>query len=186
VSPTIDLAGCVEALERRSNYPYQWNFVRNLKARMRRKAAAFPGDYSLDALRRVWTVRGFDEAYTAPHHGFRDAADYYYRASALRVADRIGVPALIVTAADDPFVPPDPFLDLAISGNPHITVVLTKHGGHCAYVEQPVGDYDGYWAEREVVRFISAHVGSDLQVGPRSDAPSTAAQTPDPSLLLRA
>ena len=58
VSPTLDLARCVDALERRANYPYQWNFVRNLKARMRRKAAAFPADYSLGALGRVWTVRG--------------------------------------------------------------------------------------------------------------------------------
>ena len=69
----------------------------------------FPGAYSLEPLRRVWTVRGFDEAYTAPHHGFRDAADYYHRASALRVVDRIRVPTLIITAEDDPFVPDAPF-----------------------------------------------------------------------------
>src|SRR5436190_2278524 len=73
VSPTIDLAACVVALERKSNLAYEWNFVRNLKGRMRRKAAAFPGAFSLDPLRRIWTVRQFDEAYTAPHHGFRDA-----------------------------------------------------------------------------------------------------------------
>ena len=52
---------------------------------MRRKAAAFPGSFSLDPLKRIWTVRQFDEAYTAPHHGFRDASDYYHRASAMRV-----------------------------------------------------------------------------------------------------
>src|SRR5437762_14050890 len=52
VSPTMDLAACVKALERRSNFPYEWNFVQNLKGRMRRKAAAFPGDYSLDAPKR--------------------------------------------------------------------------------------------------------------------------------------
>jgi predicted alpha/beta-fold hydrolase len=172
----MDLARCVEALEQRANYPYQWNFVRNLKARMRRKAAAFPGDYSLEALRRVWTVRAFDEAYTAPHHGFRDAADYYERASALRVVDRIRVPALVLTAADDPFVPCEPFLGAAVTGNPHVTVVVTTHGGHCAYVERPDGDYDGYWAEREIVRFVEAN----------RSAPSGASRTPDPSLLLHA
>ena len=93
----------------RSNYPYQWNFVRNLKARMRRKAAAFPADFSVEPLGRIWTIRQFDEAYTAPHHGFRDATDYYHRASAMRVLDRIVVPTLILTAANDPFVPPGPF-----------------------------------------------------------------------------
>jgi predicted alpha/beta-fold hydrolase len=176
VSPTMDLARCVDALERRANVAYEWNFVRNLKARMRRKAAAFPDDYPLDALGRVWTVRAFDEAFTAPHHGFRDAADYYHRASALRVVERIRVPALIITAADDPFVPIVPFMDPAVARNPHLSVVITKHGGHCAFVEQASGAYDGYWAEREVVRFVEAY----------RDVPSASGRTPDPSLLLRA
>jgi hypothetical protein len=157
VSPTIDLAVCVRALERPSNYAYQWNFVRHLKARMRRKAAAFPGDFPLEPLRRVRTVRQFDETYTAPHHGFRDADDYYHRASALRVADRIRVPTLVLTAEDDPFVPVDPFRDPALAANPAVTVAVTVHGGHCAFVERAQGGYDGYWAEREIVRFVARH-----------------------------
>jgi predicted alpha/beta-fold hydrolase len=158
VSPTIDLAGCVKALERRSNIAYEFNFVRRLRARIRRKAALFPGDFSLERLGRVWTVRQFDEAYTAPHHGFRDASDYYHRASAMRVIDRIRVPALIMTAEDDPFVPVDPFRDPAVVNNPFVKVVVTRHGGHCAFVERNNGDYDGYWAEREVVRFATANL----------------------------
>jgi predicted alpha/beta-fold hydrolase len=158
VSPTMDLSACVEALERRSNIAYEFNFVRNLKARMRRKAAMRPGVFSLDPLPRIWTVRQFDEAYTAPHHGFRDASDYYHRASALRVIENIRVPALILTAEDDPFVPTSAFCSDAVKRNPSITLVVTPHGGHCAFVERPVNGYDGYWAEREVVRFISAGV----------------------------
>jgi hypothetical protein len=179
VSPTMDLAVCVEALERRSNIVYQWNFVKNLKGRMRRKAAAWPGEYSLDALKGMWTVRQFDEAYTAPYHGFRDADDYYYRASAMRVIDRIRVPALILTAEDDPFVPAMPFRSAAVAGNPNIHVVITKYGGHCAYVEPGTGEYDGYWAEREIVRFI------DDQVRRGQDAASAASQTQDRSPSLR-
>src|SRR6185503_14954231 len=143
VSPTMDLAICVQALERKSNLAYEWNFVRNLKGRMRRKAAAFPGAFPLDPLKRIRTVRQFDEAYTAPHHGFRDAADYYHRASAMRVVDRIRVPALIVTAEDDPFVPPQPFRDPAVAGNQSITTIVTANGGHCAFVERGNGEYDG-------------------------------------------
>ncbi len=177
VSPTMDLGVCVEALERRSNVAYEWNFVRNLKARMRRKAAAFPDLFSVAPLRRVWTVRQFDEAYTAPHHGFRDATDYYYRASAMRVIERIRVPALILTAEDDPFVPSAPFRSAAVTGNPYVTVVITPHGGHCAFVERGGADYDGYWAEREIVRFATAHRGRD--------AASASGRTQDPSLPLR-
>jgi predicted alpha/beta-fold hydrolase len=155
VSPTMDLAICVEALERTSNLAYEWNFVRNLKGRMRRKEAAFPGLFSLEPLKRIRTVRQFDEAYTAPYHGFRDAADYYHRSSALRVVDRIRVPTLIIAAEDDPFVPVSTFRDPAVTENPNITVVITPHGGHCAYIEQPHDGYDGYWAEREIVRFVT-------------------------------
>jgi predicted alpha/beta-fold hydrolase len=176
VSPTIDLAVCVKALERRSNLAYQWNFVRRLKARMRRKASALPGAFALEPLRNIWTVRQFDEAYTAPHHGFRDAADYYHRASAMRVIDRIAVPALILTAEDDPFVPVSPFQHPTVTGNAAVTTVVTRQGGHCAFVEHGNGDYDGYWAEEQVVRFVTSHAA----------APSASAQTPAPSLPLRA
>ena len=158
VSPTMDLSVCVDALERRSNIAYEFNFVRRLKSRMRRKAALFPDDFSLERLGRVWTVRQFDEAYTAPHHGFRDAADYYHRASAMRVVEGIRVPALILTAEDDPFVPVGPFREPSVVDNPHVTTIVTRHGGHCAFVERGNGEYDGYWAEREVVRFATERV----------------------------
>ena len=180
VSPTMDLAACVAALERTSNIAYEWNFVRNLKGRMRRKAAAVPGLFSLEPLKRIWTVRQFDEAYTAPHHGFRDADDYYYRASAMRVIDRIRVPALILTSEDDPFVPVATFREPAVTSNPNITVVVTPHGGHCAYVEQAQNGYDGYWAEREIVRFI------EHQARHGQDAASAASRAPDLSPTLRA
>jgi uncharacterized protein len=154
VSPTMDLECCVRALERPSNCIYQWNFVRNLKERMRRKAALFPDQYPLAPLRRIRTVREFDEVYTARHFGFRDASDYYARAS---VIDRVRVPTLILTAADDPFVPPEPFEDPAVTGNPAITVCVLPHGGHCGFVSRSEAGEDGYWAEHQVVRFAHAH-----------------------------
>ena len=158
VSPTMDLAVCVDALEEKENAIYQWHFVRNLKRRMRRKSLAFPGKWSLDALHRIRSIREFDDAYTAPHHGFRDAADYYHRASAMRVIDKISIPALIITAADDPFVPPGPFRETAVVTNRNITVQLTPHGGHCGFVEEPTANYDGYWAEREIIEFVRQRV----------------------------
>ena len=159
VSPTMDLAVCVDALEEKQNAIYQWHFVRNLKRRMRRKALAFPGKWSLDALARIRSIRAFDEAYTAPHHGFHDAADYYHRASAMRVIDKISIPTLIITAADDPFVPTAPFKDPAVVRNPNITVKVTEHGGHCGFVEESTATYDGYWAEREIIEFVTKHTG---------------------------
>lgn len=159
VSPTMDLARCVEALERAGNAIYQWNFVRNLKRRMRRKARVAPGRFDLRPLRAVRTVREFDEAFTAPHHGFRDASDYYHRASSLRVVDRIALPALIVSADDDPFVPAQQFRDPAVTANRAVTVVVTRGGGHCGFFAEPTSRFDGYWAEAAAVGFAARHVG---------------------------
>ena len=101
---------------------------------MRRKDAFRPGAFDLTPLKTIRTVREFDEAYTAPYFGFRDAEDYYHRASAMRVIDRIRVPALVITADDDPFVPSQPFHDPKITGNPHIDLRMSAHGGHCGFV----------------------------------------------------
>jgi predicted alpha/beta-fold hydrolase len=153
VSPVMELAGCVGALERKQNFVYQWNFVRGLKARMRRKNAAYPGRFPIDRLAEVRSVRQFDEFFTAPHFGFNGASDYYHRASAMRVIDRIRVPALIITAQDDPFVPIGPFCDPRLAANPRIRVIVTRHGGHCGFLSDSTGVDDGYWAERQIVDF---------------------------------
>lgn len=167
VSPVIELEDCVQAIERRENRIYEWNFCRNLQGRMRRKSKHFPSLFDLDGLWKIWSIRAFDDRYTAPHHGFDGAGDYYRRASAMRVIDRVARPSLILSAADDPFVPPHIFDAPAVKNNPHITTVITPHGGHCAFVEPTVAEatagrdangYDGYFAEQMVVDFLASHV----------------------------
>jgi predicted alpha/beta-fold hydrolase len=158
VSPILEISLCVDALERPGNFLYQWNFVRDLKKRMRRKEKCRPGHFDLSRLERIKTVREFDEVFTAPHFGFADAEDYYHRASAMRVVDRIRVPALIITAEDDPFVPTQPFRDPLVTNNPWITLRLCAHGGHCGFVGPRNGsrEDDGYWAENQLVEFVAA------------------------------
>ena len=153
VSPVMELAACVDALERRQNIVYQWNFVRGLKARMRRKSVVQPDRFALDRLGSIRTVRQFDDLYTAPHFGFNGAADYYHRASAMRVIDRIQVPALVITSEDDPFVPVEPFRDPRLAANPYIRLIVTRYGGHCGFVAEATPPDDGYWAEKTIVEF---------------------------------
>lgn len=155
VSPILEISECVHALERPGNVVYQWNFVKDLKRRMRRKERFWPGRFDLSKLSSVRTVREFDDVYTAPYFGFADAEDYYHRASAMRVVDRIAVPALIITAEDDPFVPPRAFRDAKVTNNPHITLMLCEHGGHCGFVGASGGHAaDGYWAEDRIIDFV--------------------------------
>jgi predicted alpha/beta-fold hydrolase len=74
----------------------------------------------------------------------------------MRVIGKINVPTLIITAADDPFVPPGPFKEPVVARNSNITLQLTPHGGHCGFIEEASAGYDGYWAEREIVAFTTA------------------------------
>ena len=82
----------------------------------------------------IRSLRQFDDKIVARYCGFRDAADYYYRAASARVVDRIAVPALVLRALDDPFIRLTPETRAAIVANPQITLVETPHGGHCAYL----------------------------------------------------
>jgi predicted alpha/beta-fold hydrolase len=155
VCPTIDLALCADALEWRRNLPYQWNFLKGLKARMRRKARAFPGRYDLTRLERIRSIREFDDTYTAPLSGFGTAARYYEEASAIRGIARIAIPTLIIAAENDPFVPAAQYLRAEVRANPNVRVSLQRHGGHCGFVGRPTGEHDGYWAEEACVQWLS-------------------------------
>jgi hypothetical protein len=159
VSAPIDLGVCMDLMERPSNRIYEWHFMLDLRRRMRVKARLYPHLYDVRGLDRIWSVRAFDDRYTAPHHGFRGAADYYDRASAMRVVDHIRVPGLLITAEDDPFISADSYRDPRVTGNPALTVLITPHGGHCGFIEKPSGEYDGYWAEQTVVDFVAGHMG---------------------------
>jgi len=156
VSPALDLAACADALTEPRNILYLRHFVRNLKARTMRKARRYPGTIRVDGLARVRTVREFDDVITAPQFGFRDAEDYYQRSSALRVIDRVRVPALILTAKDDPVVPYHTLDVPAIRENPNVTLEAPAHGGHCGFISRWNGP-ERFWGEARVLEFFRRH-----------------------------
>jgi len=154
VSPSIDLDSCAHALESRGNALYRWSFVSNLRDRVRRKGLLSPGQYDTPALRRVRTIREFDEQFTAPHGGYRDADDYYARTSSRAVIKEIRVPTLIIHSADDPLIPAGPFLDQSIADNPDVLLVLTRRGGHVGFLSDRAAGEDRHWAENRLVEFF--------------------------------
>ena len=153
VCPAMDLGPSADALNLWRNRAYELNFVRNLRRSLRRKATAFPGQYDVRKLAGAWSVRAFDDKITAPYSGFAGADDYYARASSSRVLEHIRVPALVIHAADDPFIRVLPETRAKLEANPNIHFVETAHGGHCGFLAEP-RVYDGRWAEREVVEFF--------------------------------
>jgi predicted alpha/beta-fold hydrolase len=156
VCPALELALCVDAVDRPSNFVYQRHFVSGLKDRMRRKAKLFPGKFDLGPMARVGTLREFDDVITATYCGFRGASDYYARSSALRVVSEIRVPTLVVTSQDDPFVPFASFSDPALANNSNVTLLAPEHGGHCAFISDRGRDAR-FWAEARVMEFLTSH-----------------------------
>ena len=154
VCPNIDPEACVGALEQPRNWVYQHHFVTSLKARILRKAALFPGRYPLGQLPRIRTLRAFDHAFTAPDGGYLSAEDYYEQTGARHVLARISVPALIITAQDDPFIPYRMFRTTALT-NPAISLVAPEKGGHCGFLQGARSDEDRYWAENRLVEFMT-------------------------------
>jgi hypothetical protein len=155
VSPSIDLDSCAAALESRGNALYRWSFVKHLRERVRRKSRLRPGTYDTRTLRRVRTIREFDERITAPQGGYRDASDYYARTSSRAVIGHIRVPTLIIHAADDPLIPSEPFFDEAIADNPDVLLVLTRRGGHVGFLSDRAEGEDRHWAENRLVEFFT-------------------------------
>lgn len=153
VCPALDLAASADALHLKSNRLYEIYFLWKLRRRLRTKARFFPDSFDLSRLRGVATLRDFDDKITAYYCGFTGAADYYARAAAARVVDRIAVPALILHAGNDPFIRIVPETRQKIRANPNITFVETEDGGHCSFLAERDG-YDGHWAERQVVEFL--------------------------------
>jgi uncharacterized protein len=154
VCPSMDLAASADALHKPGNRLYEWYFLWQLFRRFREKAKLFPRDFDTARLRGVTSLRLFDDLVTAHYCGFAGADDYYERAAAARVIDRIAVPALIIHARNDPFIRVTEATRARILANPNITYLETEDGGHCAFIGQRDGHGDdGRWAEREVVEF---------------------------------
>jgi predicted alpha/beta-fold hydrolase len=156
ISPSIHLASCADAIEEPSNLIYHLSFLLNLRRSMRLKARLYPDRYDASRLRGVWSIRKFDSVYTAPHAGFRDVADYYDRASAFPYLKRISIPSLIIQSKDDPFIPFHPFLQPEVSANPNVVLLAPERGGHVGFISAEHKGDDRFWAERKIVKFVSA------------------------------
>ena len=155
VCPAVDLAASADALHLLGNRLYEYYFLWKLNHRLRAKARLFPGALDTARLRGITSLRDFDDKITAYYCGFAGADDYYDRAAATHVVDRIAVPAFILHAANDPFIRILPETRRKIEHNPNITFQETEDGGHCSFLAKTNGNGDdSHWAEVQVVEFL--------------------------------
>ncbi|RRA47889.1 YheT family hydrolase [Acidipila sp. EB88] len=164
VSPLLDLAPSSRALHLPGNRLYERRFLRAMKRRLRAKATLFPGLYQRLAREgvyaRIRTMRDFDGEIVARFGGFADADDYYTQTSASQYASRLAIPTVILHAADDPFIRTLPETSRALQANRWVRYVETSHGGHCAFLGDPLAGDQGRWAEETLARWLATEVGA--------------------------
>jgi len=151
-SVPCDLASSSRQLESGANRIYMDRFMVNLRAKIRTKMRMFPGALSDDGLDAMRTFREFDGAYTAPLHGYRDAEDYWARASSRPVLGRIAIPALLVNARNDPFLPAECFPEAEARASAHFHLEAPREGGHIGFTAE--GEY---WSETRAVEFLGGN-----------------------------
>jgi predicted alpha/beta-fold hydrolase len=148
-NPPLDLEVCCEYLRRPAGRIYDKNFTRQLLAEVRRFEAKFPELEQVDPS-KIGSVYDFDEWVTAPRNGYRNAVHYYRESSAGPLVSRIEVPGLVVHAADDPFIPPEPFYEARFPEQVRLEIVA--NGGHLGYLARDRIGPDRRWLD---ARFVS-------------------------------
>jgi predicted alpha/beta-fold hydrolase len=150
LSVPVDLDDACRRICSPGNRLYHDRFLRKLKKKVRAKAAVHPGLADVALLAGIGDLRDFDDVYTAPLHGFRDAEDYYRRCSCGPVLGSIGVPALLLTSRDDPMLGDRCYPEDPARASAHFHLEMADHGGHVGFFA-PGGVY---YSEARVVRFL--------------------------------
>lgn len=145
---------------------YTRYFLRSLKGKIRAKEEMLIPLLDLPAVFRARSLRAFDDAATAPLHGFQGAPDYYRRCSSAGFLAGIRIPTLLVHALDDPFLPPQALPRGPLEANPALTPLFLPRGGHVGFVSGPLPWRAGFWAEAAVLRFFLEHLRAGAREPP--------------------
>lgn len=157
LSVPYDLAASARHLERGSGALYARSFLRSLNS----KAVAITTRHphlapavDLERARRARTFHEYDDAVTAPLHGFDDVHHYYRESSSLRYLSRITVPTLCISALDDPFLPPETLDEVRREKSDVVELLVTARGGHVGFVGGVFPWKPVYWAEGRAIDFV--------------------------------
>ena len=164
VSVPFDLERASRHINRGFARVYQRHFIRSLKKKTARKVERFPDLIDADRLSSLRTMFDFDDALTAPVHGFRNATHYYSSSSSLQWIDRISIPTLLLSSLDDPFLPPSVLDDVrAIARrNPCLKLEFSPRGGHVGFVAGRNPLRPQYYAEWRACEFLAKQTAGDI------------------------
>jgi len=154
LSPPINLAASARALDqRRGNRLYLRRLIASLVRKVKAKARHFPQRIDVGQTKGIHGFEDFDGRFTAPVHGFRDAADYWAKCSSQQFLSAITVPTLVLSAQDDPFLTLDSFPFAEAEASMGLFLEAPETGGHLGFFDSWVCDQS--WAERRVIEFLA-------------------------------
>ena len=153
VSVPVDLKGSSISLKRSENLLYKWRFLRTLSKKMYLKHKQYPKELDLKHLKNVKNLTDFDEYFTSKINGFKDANDYYFKASSRQFIPSISKPTLLINAKDDPFLSKSCFPINEAKKSKCFHLMTPRYGGHVGFISK--GDF--YWSEYEILNFINRH-----------------------------
>lgn len=152
-SVPLDLMASSIKIGIRSNGIYNRRFLNSLRNKVKHKAAMMPDRLSLDAYKKIKTIKDFDEYYTAPLHGFGSAEEYYRHCSAKHFLSTISIPTLIVNARNDPFLAPECYPEELVKDLPNVFLEIPQKGGHCGFYSDAL--HGTYWSEKRALQFLN-------------------------------
>lgn len=152
-SVPCDLKGCSLEFEKPDNRFYQWQFLVTLKQKARIQNARFPNQFNLDKVLTARYFRQFDDYYTGPINGFKDAEEYWAKASCQTHLPNIKIPSLLVSALDDSFLANTCYpRDFAASSD-LFHLEIPRFGGHLGFMSP---DTEGvFWTEKRAIEFCN-------------------------------
>ena len=158
VNPPIDLEQSVVALQRWSLRPYDRYFVRLLLSRLGDRERVHPDAPPAQFAQSPRHLFDFDDLYTAPVSGYRDARDYYQQCSSQQFLANIRVPTLMLTSRDDPLIAVSMFERQVAAKNlsPQIQLHIAEGGGHLGYLARGGSDPDERWLDWRMVEWTLA------------------------------
>ncbi len=151
-SVPCDLTSSVIELDRPTNRVYTRRFIKSLRAKIAEKYPLFPNVLNITNLNSITTFHQFDSAYTAPLHGFASAEDYWEMSSCRSYLPRITVPALLVNAANDPFLGEACYPREIAEASPFFHLEIPESGGHCGFVSSTSDALA--WHETRALEFL--------------------------------
>jgi predicted alpha/beta-fold hydrolase len=158
-SAPCDLLGASESITSAANGFYMRRFIKQLKEPLEALSVKFPDKISLRGYDEIKDFRDFDDRYTAPLHGYRDAADYWEQNSSARIIANIARPAWIVSALNDPFLNDACYPKAQADANPFTRLVTPESGGHCGFIS--FNKEKRYWSEKIAVLAMNAADNGD-------------------------